>query len=150
MTELTVWLPVTSQVTRLFYNATVRQFFTSQDWPLEWSFFGRWGISYNAFTIWCCILISSPPRVFRRVKRRSCGVCMWSFPEQKNLLNFLFNLYANWMRESRRSWCLINSAITFPEGCRYVYEYVNACMSHINSIKKHVNMTRTHGYIFHN
>ena len=33
-----------------------------------------WGglLSSNAFTIWCCIPISRPPRVIRRFKRRSC------------------------------------------------------------------------------
>ena len=29
-------------------------------------------LSYNVLTIWCRILISRPPRVFRRFKRRSC------------------------------------------------------------------------------
>ena len=29
-------------------------------------------ISSNAFTIWCCIPISRPPRVIRRFKRCSC------------------------------------------------------------------------------
>ena len=29
-------------------------------------------LSSNAFTIWCCIPISRPPRVIRRFKRRSC------------------------------------------------------------------------------
>ena len=39
---------------------------------------GGWGggggrvHSSNAFTIWCCIPISRPPRVIRRFKRRSC------------------------------------------------------------------------------
>ena len=37
-------------------------------------FFGGGGgvLSSNAFTIWCCIPISRPPRVFRRFSRRSC------------------------------------------------------------------------------
>ena len=29
-------------------------------------------LSSNAFTIWCCIPISRPPKVFRRFKRRTC------------------------------------------------------------------------------
>ena len=38
-------------------------------------FFGGEGVlSSIAFTIWCCIPISRPPRVFRRFKRRSCFI----------------------------------------------------------------------------
>ena len=37
---------------------------------------------HNAFTIWCCIPISRPPRVIRRFKRRSCS-----------LMKRVFNLY---------------------------------------------------------
>ena len=32
-------------------------------------------VSSNAFTTWFCILISRPPRVMRRFKRRSCIFC---------------------------------------------------------------------------
>ena len=32
-------------------------------------------ISCDAFTIWCCVPISRPPRVIRRFKRRSCLLC---------------------------------------------------------------------------
>ena len=35
-------------------------------------FLGGGVLSSNAFTIWCCIPISRPPRVIRRFKRRSC------------------------------------------------------------------------------
>ena len=31
-------------------------------------------LSSNAFTIWCCIPISRPPRAFRRFKHRSCFI----------------------------------------------------------------------------
>ena len=56
---------------------TVRPIFST--WPitiLEWRVFfffvGGGVLSSNAFTIWCCIPISRPPRVIRRFKRRSC------------------------------------------------------------------------------
>ena len=32
----------------------------------------EWGLSSNAFTVWCWKLISRPPRDFRRFKRRYC------------------------------------------------------------------------------
>ena len=35
--------------------------------------FGGGALSSNVFTIWCRILIFRPPRVFRRLKHRSCS-----------------------------------------------------------------------------
>ena len=55
---------------------TVRPIFSTR--PITrmksfWFFFGGGCVlSSNAFTIWCCIPISRPPRVIRRFKRRSC------------------------------------------------------------------------------
>ena len=37
---------------------------------------GSTALSSNVFTIWCRILISRPPRVFRRFKRRSCSLLL--------------------------------------------------------------------------
>ena len=61
------------QVTRLFHSAITRtkRFFF-------FFFEGGGGVcvlSSNAFTIWCCILISRPPRVIRRFKHCSCFHC---------------------------------------------------------------------------
>ena len=46
-------------------------------------FFGGGGegvvLSSNAFNIWCCILISRPPRVIRRFKRRSCHYPLFEY-----------------------------------------------------------------------
>ena len=41
-------------------------------WGGGWGRGWWWVLSSNAFTIWCCIPISRPPRVIRRFKRRSC------------------------------------------------------------------------------
>ena len=44
--------------------------------------FGGGALSSNVFTICCQILISRPPRVFWRFKRRSCCSCkMWLLDE---------------------------------------------------------------------
>ena len=77
------------QVTRLFHSAT--NFFNQTDYWNEgfciffyifiylFIFLGGGGgvISSNAFTIWCCILISRSPRVIKRFKRRSCHIYMF-------------------------------------------------------------------------
>ena len=104
---LTVGLPVTSgcidlvlQVPRLFHIATVSQcdhflllhmymfvFLSSTRLitRLE-SFFGFFtsilvgGTQLQCIYYLCCILISRPPRVFRRLKRRSCTSCYWFSP----------------------------------------------------------------------
>ena len=80
------------QVTTLFHSATI---FFQPGRLLEWRVFNYYFFMYlfifiylfiylffiflggavlssNAFTIWCCIPISRPPRVIRRFKRRSC------------------------------------------------------------------------------
>ena len=102
VTELTVGLPDIGEV--LFQPG----------WLLEWrffifSFFGvgvcvvGWGdgggggggggvLSSNAFTIWCCVPIWRPPRVFRRFKRRSCNV----LHQAMNRLNVKRNAFSPW------------------------------------------------------
>ena len=94
---LTVGLPVTSerhwpsfQVTRLFHKATVSHcdlflllhmyllFETSPGWLQCWRGFFLTSIWWGSTQLQCIyylrrILISRPPRVFRRFKRRSCS-----------------------------------------------------------------------------
>ena len=74
------------QVTRLFHSATVfwmlHEFVVLNFTRLITRMKIFWGVgmgmggalSSNVFTLWCRILISRPPWVFRRFKRRSCSV----------------------------------------------------------------------------
>ena len=67
---------------------TVRPIFSTRPITrIKSFFFFFWGgggggggggvLSSNAFTIWCCIQISRPPRVIRRFERRSCFLSHW-------------------------------------------------------------------------
>ena len=70
---------------RLFHSATI---FGMLHVFVVWNFFfffggggggggGGWGaLSSNVFTVWWCILISRPPRVFRHFKRRPCSTLL--------------------------------------------------------------------------
>ena len=92
VSPLTVGLPVTSerywacfQFTRLFHSATILfcyicilVFETSPGWLPGWRvFFNRDLVGRTHFQCiyyLCRILISRPPRAFRRFKRRSCSI----------------------------------------------------------------------------
>ena len=51
----------------------------------------------NAFTIWCCIPISRPPRVIRRFKRRSCYyMLLKSKPNILKLYKFFLVQFCLW------------------------------------------------------
>ena len=52
-------------------------------------FWGGGMLSSNAFTIWCCIPISRPPRVIRRLKRSSCMFMIWDSRHEDLLLYWL-------------------------------------------------------------
>ena len=96
LTSIDSWAPVTSErywVPRLFHNATVSQcdhFFCCYIYFVVWSFtrlITRFsgegfftsilvgGTQLQCIYYLCRILISRPPRVFRRFKRRSCYFC---------------------------------------------------------------------------
>ena len=88
------------QVTRLLHSAITRIkscFFFFFFFFLKGGGGGGGGGSSNAFTIWCCILISRPPRVIRRFKRRSC---LW-------MKRFLF-----WLKFLWRLFLRVQLAIT--------------------------------------
>ena len=56
-------------------------------------------LSSNAFTIWCCIPISRPPRVIRRFKRCSCFNVMYEF-----CLRFYWSLFLRLMLTIAQHW----------------------------------------------
>ena len=58
-----------------------------------WGWGGGGGVlSSNAFTIWCCIPISRPPRVIRRFKRRSCFSVIWNLTAIIFRYNLVFTI----------------------------------------------------------
>ena len=82
VTDLTVGLPDIGGTELVFKSLdcfTVRPIFSTRLITRMKSFFlfvcffgGGRGAQLQGITIWCCIPISRPPRVFRRFKRRSC------------------------------------------------------------------------------